>query len=199
MFLQASVCPQLGWGCLPQCMLGYHPPPRADTYSPDQTPPEQTPSQEQTPPEQTHTPRTRHPPQADTPPEQTPPGADTPLEKTPPRSRHPPKQTPPPPEQTPPPDQTPPRADTPQEQTPPQTRHPPRPDTPSPEIRPLLQTVRILLECILVAVKFSPFSTLSLQLDYYKKQLKGPLIFTLKKQDKLSGKRVIYQGIAREF
>ena len=34
-FLQASVCPQGGWGCLPQCMLGYHPlgsrqPPRAD-------------------------------------------------------------------------------------------------------------------------------------------------------------------------
>ena len=26
MFLQASVCPQGGWGCLPQCMLGYHTP-----------------------------------------------------------------------------------------------------------------------------------------------------------------------------
>ena len=31
MFLQASVCPQGGWGCLPQCMLGYQPP--------EQTPP----------------------------------------------------------------------------------------------------------------------------------------------------------------
>ena len=30
-------------------------------------------------------------------------------------------------------------------------------------------------------VKLLPFSTLSLQLGYYKKQLKGPLFFTLKK------------------
>ena len=85
-----------GWGCLLQCMLGYHPP-------------------EQTPP-------WSRPPGAD-PPEQTPPGVDTPL-----------------------------GADTPQEQTPPRS-------TP-PEIRPLLRTVRILLECILVII--------SIQLLYFK-------------------------------
>ena len=90
MFLQASVCPQGGWGCLPQCMLAYH-----------------TPSPEPVPPwEQTH-PRSRHPPgadtplRADTPREQTPleadtpradtsPRADTPREQTPSKSRHPP-------------------------------------------------------------------------------------------------------------
>ena len=70
--------------CLPQCMLGYHPP-------------EQTP-QEQTLP-RADTPRSRHPP------EQTPPGADTPWSRHHPWSR-PPKQTPPRadtlPEQTPP-------------------------------------------------------------------------------------------------
>ena len=41
MFLQASVCPQEGvCGCLPQCMLGYHTPSRADTPQAD-TPPEE--------------------------------------------------------------------------------------------------------------------------------------------------------------
>ena len=65
MFLLVSVI-LLTRGCLPQCMLGYHPlgadtPPGADT------------NQEQTPP------RTRHPPQ-----EQIPPT---------PQSRHPPEQT----------------------------------------------------------------------------------------------------------
>ena len=50
MFLQASVILSTGgWGCLPQCMLGYHNPPRAD------------------------------PPRPDTPPGADPPGADTPL------------------------------------------------------------------------------------------------------------------------
>ena len=84
---------------------------------------------------------------ADTPPEQTPPGADTPPgagtpseadtpRSRPPRSRHTPT------EQT-PSEADPPGADTPQEQTPPQSRHPH-------QIRPLLRTVRILLEFILV-------------------------------------------------
>ena len=77
MFLQAFVCSQGGgWGCLPQCMLGYH------------------------------TPQSRHPPGS-----RYPPGADPPT-----------------------------GADTPQLGA----------DTPLPEIRPLLRTVRILLECILV-------------------------------------------------
>ena len=67
MFLLLSVILSTG-GCLPQYMLGYHPP-GADT------------TREQTPP------RSRH----NTPQEQTPP-----LEQTP-RSRHPPEQTPPPP------------------------------------------------------------------------------------------------------
>ena len=40
MFLQASVCPQGGGGwCLPQCMLGCHPLPGADTPTPEETPP----------------------------------------------------------------------------------------------------------------------------------------------------------------
>ena len=42
MFLQACVCPRGVWGCLPQCMLGYHPPL-------EQTPPEQTPPRADTP------------------------------------------------------------------------------------------------------------------------------------------------------
>ena len=50
-----------------------------------------------------------------------------------PQSRHPPPQS-----------RHPPGSRHPQEQTPPQSRHPPQ------ERRPLLQTVRILLECILV-------------------------------------------------
>ena len=95
MLLQASVILSMG-GCLPQCMLGCHTPPK-QTHIPlgAETPP----------PEQT-------PPRADTHPlEQTPPppGADTPRADTP-LSRHPLEQTPPPP-----------RADIPPEQT-----HPPR-------------------------------------------------------------------------
>ena len=75
-----------------------------------------------------------------------------PWERTPPpwsrhpRSRHPLEQTPPRAD-NPPWEQTPPRADTSQEQTPPQKQTPP-----PPEIRPLLRTVRILLECILVFI-----------------------------------------------
>ena len=95
---------------------------------------------EQTPPEQTPpTPREQTPLGVDIPllvGADPPPGADTPREQThPPRSRH-----------TPPQEQTP----------PPRSRHPP----PGPERRPLLRTVRILLECILVFY-FSPFSSAS--------------------------------------
>ena len=69
----APVCHSVHSGaCLPQCMLGYHPPPR------------NSPHQEQTPP------RSRLPLGAD-PLEQTPPpGADTPPGADPPRIRHPP-------------------------------------------------------------------------------------------------------------
>ena len=57
MFLQVCVILLTGWGCLPQCMLGYHttlgsrhpPPLGADT------PPEQTPSGADTPPPPRHT------------------------------------------------------------------------------------------------------------------------------------------------
>ena len=122
MFLQASVILLTG-GCVPQCMLGCHPP-------------------EQTPPGSRH-PWSRHP---------LPPGADTPLEADTclplPRAETPWEQTPPradpPGADTSPWEQTPPRADTPsgadtpqsrspQEQTPhgadtpppPRSRHPP--------------------------------------------------------------------------
>ena len=80
----------------------------------------------------------------DTPPEQTPPGADTPGADTP-QSRPPQEQTPPS-EQTPPRSRHPPRADT------PQSRYPQGADIPSQERWPLLRTVRILLECILVSI-----------------------------------------------
>ena len=66
----------IGGGCLPQCMLGYHPPGSRH-------------------PSGSRPPRSRHPLGADPPPgagnpleQATPPGADTP------RSRHPPEQTP---------------------------------------------------------------------------------------------------------
>ena len=111
MFLQASVILSTGRGCLPQCMMGYHPP-GADT-----------PLQEQTPPHGADTPPSRHPleqtpPRADTPGsrhplKQTPPGADTPPQSRHPQlwSRHPPEAD------------TPPGADTsPQKQTPPPLR-----------------------------------------------------------------------------
>ena len=71
MFLQASVILSTGGGCLPQYMLGYHPP-GADT------------------PRGADTPQSRHPPGADT-------RADIPPEQTPPREQTPPwEQTPPP-------------------------------------------------------------------------------------------------------
>ena len=97
-----------GWGCLPQCMLGYHTP-RSRHTSPEQTPPRADPPGADTPlgadthlgvdtlgadtPQSRH-PRSRHP----SPLEQTPlpPGADTlpPGADTLPPSRHPPvKQT----------------------------------------------------------------------------------------------------------
>ena len=78
-----GVCDSVHRGGLPQCMLGYHPPPQTK------------PPREQTPP-----PGTR-PPWEQTPP----PGADTPHPpgSRPPLSRHTPQeQTPSPPEQTPP-------------------------------------------------------------------------------------------------
>ena len=77
MFLQVCVILFTGGGCLPQCMLGYHPPP------------------EQTPPSWSRPrPGSRHPP-----------GSRPPGSRHPPRSRHPPpsrhthpqEQTPPPP------------------------------------------------------------------------------------------------------
>ena len=94
MFLQASVCPQVGegWGCLPQCMPAYHPPeqtlPGADTPA-SRCPQEQTPPLEQTPPKQTP-PRSRHPPPGADPPQADTPEADTPRADTPPTpgSRH---------------------------------------------------------------------------------------------------------------
>ena len=83
------------------------------------------------------TPQKQTPPKKQTPPqEQTPPRA---AEQTPPKSRHPPE------------------AD-----TPPKSRHPPKEaDTPPPEIRPLLRTVRILLECILECAGFRHLSWLA--------------------------------------
>ena len=79
-------CPQ-GGGCLPQCMLGFTPPP------------EQTPPREETPP-RADTPQIRHHPPGSTPPRADipPPRADTPQIR-----HHPPGSTAPPPEQTPPP------------------------------------------------------------------------------------------------
>ena len=77
-----------GWGCLPQCMLGYHTPPRANPSGAD-APRQQT----HTPPWEQTTPLgadTSSPWGADTTPgsrhpwEQRPPGADTPRERMPP-------------------------------------------------------------------------------------------------------------------
>ena len=102
MFLQASVCPQGGRGCLPQCMVGYHTPPPEQTPLWEQTPPEQTPPRADPPgadtPPRADTPREQTPPGADTPPQSRHPlGADTPREQTPPGSRHPRADTPTPP------------------------------------------------------------------------------------------------------
>ena len=99
MFLQVCVILFTGRGCLPQCMLGYHTPPGADTpLGADTTPlgADTTPLGADTPrsrhpsPRSRHpSPRSRHPPGADplgvdTPWEQTPPGADTPRNRPPP-------------------------------------------------------------------------------------------------------------------
>ena len=73
MFLLVSVILLTGGGGLPQCMLGYHPPPilGADTAPRKQTP---------------RSPQSRHPPWSRYPPEHT-----QALEQTPPWSRHPPE------------------------------------------------------------------------------------------------------------
>ena len=153
------------WGCLLQCMLGYHTPLGADTPWSRHPPPEQTPWSRHTP--GADPPRSRHPPEqtppiADPPRADTPwsrhpsPGADTPPEQTPPQSRHPLEQTPPPPPQE---QKTNPGVDT------PRSRHPSlgadtpleQNPTPPPPIWPLLRTVRILLECILVVQIFHLF------------------------------------------
>ena len=96
------------WGCLPQCMLGYHPPGSRHSLRAD-------------------TPQSRHHlPGADTP------RADTPWSRHPPRSRppgsrHPPRADPPeqtPPEQTPAPQSKhPPEADTPRSRHSPGAEH----------------------------------------------------------------------------
>ena len=89
-YVFTGVCDSVLRGCLPQCMLGYHTPPRADT------PWEQTPWNRHPLGADTPTPS----PGADTPlgtdtPEQTPPRTGTPWSRHPlPRSRHP-LQTPP--------------------------------------------------------------------------------------------------------
>ena len=113
-----------GWGCLPQCMPGNHPPPWADT------PQRRHPPRSRQPPDQT--PQTRPPPQSRHPPADPLTGAATPLEQTPPLG------------------QTPPGVDTPWSRQPPPLVTVPSDKTP-PEIRPLLRTVRIVLECILVS------------------------------------------------
>ena len=65
MFLHLSVILSMGRG-LPQCMLGYTPPPRVDPQEAD------------TPLGSRHPPGSRHPHEADTPREQTPPQQQTP-------------------------------------------------------------------------------------------------------------------------
>ena len=60
-FLHLSLIHSVHGGGLPQCMLGYHPPPGADPL-----PREQTPLLEQTPPWE-QPPQTRHPPGKQTP------------------------------------------------------------------------------------------------------------------------------------
>ena len=94
-YVFTGMCLSTG-GCLPQCMLGYKPPPRADPREqtspeqtpPKQTPPEQTPSRADTP--QSRHPQSRHPPRSRPPSrhprsKHTPPGADT---SSPPRDGH---------------------------------------------------------------------------------------------------------------
>ena len=123
-----------GGGCLPQCMLGCHTPGsrHTPTHPLSRIPPGQTPARSRHPPE--HTPWSRHPPEQTCPPSRHPPGSRHPWEQTPLgadtlRSRHP-------------------------QQTTPGAGIPPGKRTPRSR-QPLLRTVRILLECILV--KFFPF------------------------------------------
>ena len=77
MFSQACVI-LFTWGCLPQCMLGYHTPWSRHSPGPDLLGPD-TP-QDQTPPGSRNPPRSRHPP-----------GPDTLPGQTPPQSRHSPR------------------------------------------------------------------------------------------------------------
>ena len=60
MFLQVCVCPQ-GGGCLPQCMLGCHTPPRWSTPPRWRTPPDGDPPGWRTPPDGEPPPRKQTP------------------------------------------------------------------------------------------------------------------------------------------
>ena len=95
MFLLVSVILSTG-GCLPQCMLGYHP--LGADIPQSRHPPEQTPPWEQTPPPGADTPGTdtpqsrHHPLRSRHPSEQRdPPGADTSWEQTAPQADTPPE------------------------------------------------------------------------------------------------------------
>ena len=80
-----------GGGCLPQCMLGYHPP-WEQTHTPPWT---RCPQEQTTPPWDQNPPGSR-------PPRSSPPGGRPPWEQTPPGSRHPPQEQTPPDQTTPP-------------------------------------------------------------------------------------------------
>ena len=83
MFLQVCVILFTGGGCLPRCMLGYHPP-GADPPPRSRHPPRADTPQSRYPPK-TRPPRSRHLPLGtDTPPRPDLPGADNP-----PKTRHP--------------------------------------------------------------------------------------------------------------
>ena len=135
-FLQACVCSQgegclsMGGRCLPQCMLGYPPPPEADIHPP-------RPGTPQTRHPQTrHHPRTRHPPrpeppEVDTPLRSRPPRPGTPQDQAPPQTRHPPG--PGPPWTRPLQRQTPPRSRHLPDQAPSLDQAPPQTRPPSPE------------------------------------------------------------------
>ena len=135
-----------GGGCLPQCMLGCHPP-EADPPGAD-TPPEQT------LPRGRHPPGSRHPPEADTPQE-----ADTPPRSRHPWSRHTPLEADPPGADMPPPQKQTPSSPlgadtpTPQKQTPPLEADTPPQSMLGDTVN--ARAVRILLECNLVCVYFS--------------------------------------------
>ena len=76
-YVFTGVCLSTG-GCLPQCMLGYHPPRSRHPPPGADTPRSRHPPGADIPPG-ADSPRSRHPPGAD-----NSPGADTPLEQTPP-------------------------------------------------------------------------------------------------------------------